>query len=267
MPPEKSKPDLASAIATLRGELERVRKELVVAEETWSETQAKIAALKQIANEKFRSQMAQLNAKLKARRYPEGLPVPDPNDIPEEQEIERLRESLRLTTGPPVIDQQVRMSLLWLSPDPLAKVVLDELDKLLRNPSLENVNGMIAFLAKFPEVVVPLRTLRDSGGAATLNRASEQEAQASPPVGDVQFRREHRDGVDDERRIALGAARRAAVMPILVSKGWTRCKLATKAGVSRNSVYEYLNGKRKLSPANRRALAEALSRKLEDLPN
>ncbi|MFZ0737257.1 MAG: hypothetical protein WAM96_09215, partial [Candidatus Acidiferrales bacterium] len=34
--------------------------------------------------------------------------------------------------------------------------------------------------------------------------------------------------------------RSVVVMPILNSKRWTRCMLAARAGVSKNSVYEYL---------------------------
>jgi len=57
------------------------------------------------------------------------------------------------------------------------------------------------------------------------------------------------------------------VTPILASKRWTRGHWATKAGVGKNSVYEYLNGKRNLSLANRQALAEELGLKPEDLPD
>ena len=60
--------------------------------------------------------------------------------------------------------------------------------------------------------------------------------------------------------------RRTVVLPILASKRWTRGKWATKAGVSKNSVYEYLNGKRKLTQENRKALADVLGLKPEDLP-
>jgi lambda repressor-like predicted transcriptional regulator len=61
-------------------------------------------------------------------------------------------------------------------------------------------------------------------------------------------------------------ARRAFVMPRLESKGWSRCKWAIEAGVSKNSVYEYLDGRRELSKANRRALAEVLGLQPRDLP-
>jgi hypothetical protein len=54
------------------------------------------------------------------------------------------------------------------------------------------------------------------------------------------------------------AARQAIVMPILGLKGWSRGRWATEAGVGKNSVYEYLDGKRQLSPENRRAMAEVL---------
>jgi hypothetical protein len=186
--------------------------------------------------------------------------------VPEEQEIELLGDSLQPISRLPGIDPQARMMFLWLSPDPLAKVVLDELDKLLRKPSLENVNGMIALLKQFPGAVPPT-TLRDSGGTAP-NGASDQNAQASPPIGDAQFQRAHSDGDDDERRAALRAARQAVVMPILKSKRWKRGRLATEAGIGKNSVYEYLDGTRlKITKENRQAIAQALDLKVEELPD
>lgn len=50
-----------------------------------------------------------------------------------------------------------------------------------------------------------------------------------------------------QRQAALAAARQAVVSPILRKKTWKRGKWATKAGVSKNSVYEYLKGKRNLT--------------------
>jgi len=61
--------------------------------------------------------------------------------------------------------------------------------------------------------------------------------------------------------------RRAVVLPILGSKKWSRGKWASKAGVGKNSVYEYLSGKRDLGIQNRTALAEELGLKPEDLPD
>lgn len=60
--------------------------------------------------------------------------------------------------------------------------------------------------------------------------------------------------------------RQAVVTPILDKKGWTRSKWATEAGVSKNSVYEYLDGRRSLSDANRKPMAEVLDLKPEQLP-
>jgi hypothetical protein len=65
---------------------------------------------------------------------------------------------------------------------------------------------------------------------------------------------------------ALATARRTVVMPILTARGWSRGKWGTKAGVGKNCVYEYLDGERRLSPPNRKAMAEALELKPEDLP-
>jgi antitoxin component HigA of HigAB toxin-antitoxin module len=72
---------------------------------------------------------------------------------------------------------------------------------------------------------------------------------------------------DEESVRERSEKRRSVVMPILASKGWTRSKLATKAGISKNSVYEYLNGNRNLTLPNRQALAEELGLKPEDLPD
>jgi len=69
------------------------------------------------------------------------------------------------------------------------------------------------------------------------------------------------------RQATLAADRQAVVLPILRKKGWSRGRWATTAGVSKNSVYEYLEGKRNLSDGNRLAMAEVLELKPEDLPN
>jgi hypothetical protein len=61
--------------------------------------------------------------------------------------------------------------------------------------------------------------------------------------------------------------RSALVTPILASKKWTRGRWATRAGVGKNSVYEYLTGKRNLSFENRQALAQVLGLKPEQLPD
>jgi hypothetical protein len=148
--PKRSKPCLASAIATLLSDLERFRKELAVRAEAQSETRAKMAALQLIADEKFESQMAEYYATLNAGRRSDSLPMPMRYDIPEQNEIRLLWESPPFTSGLPVIDQRARTTLVWLSPNPQAKIVLEELDKLMSDPSLANVNGMIAFLAEFP---------------------------------------------------------------------------------------------------------------------
>jgi hypothetical protein len=61
--------------------------------------------------------------------------------------------------------------------------------------------------------------------------------------------------------------RRAVVMPILLLKRWTRCRWAAEAGVSKNSVYDYLSGERNLSIENRRAMAEEIGLSPEELPD
>ncbi len=61
--------------------------------------------------------------------------------------------------------------------------------------------------------------------------------------------------------------RSAVVIPILTLKRWKPNKWAIKAGVSKNSVYEYLSGKRNLGSENRQAMAEELGLKPEELPH
>jgi hypothetical protein len=62
------------------------------------------------------------------------------------------------------------------------------------------------------------------------------------------------------------AKRREVLLPILASKRWTRGKWATKAGVGKNCVYDYLSGKRNPGVENRRAMADVLGLRPEDLP-
>lgn len=66
---------------------------------------------------------------------------------------------------------------------------------------------------------------------------------------------------------ALAARRQGVVMPILIKKRWSRGKWATKAAVGKNCVYEYLNGMRNPGYENRKAMADALEMKTEDLPD
>ena len=68
---------------------------------------------------------------------------------------------------------------------------------------------------------------------------------------------------DQER---LSKIRCDFVEPLLKAKRWTKSKWATKAGVGKNSVYEYLYGKRKLSTENRKAMRDALGITADQLP-
>jgi hypothetical protein len=71
----------------------------------------------------------------------------------------------------------------------------------------------------------------------------------------------------DIDRAALARIREAFVTPILRKKLWTRGRWVTESGVSKNSVYDYLSGKRRLSFENRKAMAEAIGLKPEELPD
>src|ERR1019366_385582 len=75
--------------------------------------------------------------------------------------------------------------------------------------------------------------------------------------------------VDNKQAVAERAVwRQAVVIPILAKKHWTQGRLATKAGVSKNSVYGYLNGTRfRISDENRTAIAETLGIEPHQLPD
>ena len=61
--------------------------------------------------------------------------------------------------------------------------------------------------------------------------------------------------------------RRLVVLPILVKRRWTPCRLAAKAGLGKNSVYQYLDGTRaKITDVNRKAIAETLGLRPGQLP-
>ena len=64
----------------------------------------------------------------------------------------------------------------------------------------------------------------------------------------------------------LAASRQRVVMPILKRKRWSRGKLVTESGVGKNSVYEYLDGKRNPGYDNRKAMADALGLTEDELP-
>jgi hypothetical protein len=84
---------------------------------------------------------------------------------------------------------------------------------------------------------------------------------------------EQGDRVGSASRVAVPDAsehasrRQAVVNPILNSRGWTTNKWGTLAGVGKSCPYDYLSGKRKLTDPNRKALADVLELKPEDLPN
>jgi hypothetical protein len=65
-----------------------------------------------------------------------------------------------------------------------------------------------------------------------------------------------------------GARRKAVVDPILKQKRWKRGRLVTESGVGKATVYGYLDGTRsKIAEENRKALADCLGLKPEELPD
>jgi hypothetical protein len=64
------------------------------------------------------------------------------------------------------------------------------------------------------------------------------------------------------------ARRQRVVSPILEQKRWKRGRLVTDSGVGKATVYGYLNGTRaSISKDNRKAIADSLELKLEQLPS
>lgn len=93
--------------------------------------------------------------------------------------------------------------------------------------------------------------------------ASEQGADDEQEAGNS-LARHWQDPIREVR----AASRQKIVMPILKGKRWKPGRLATKAGVGKNSVYQYLDGTRAtITEDNRTAIAEALEIKLGDLPD
>jgi hypothetical protein len=77
-----------------------------------------------------------------------------------------------------------------------------------------------------------------------------------------------RGAVNIQAAAERATRRQAVVMPILANKRWKRGRLATEAGLGKNSVYEYLDGTRaKISIENRKALADALDVAPEEIPD
>jgi hypothetical protein len=87
---------------------------------------------------------------------------------------------------------------------------------------------------------------------ALLEGFIEQLQLFPPAVSNVAIRAKPALEFDKPRAIAERAARRqAVVLPILERKNWKPGRLATEAGVAKNSVYGYLDGTRAhISDAN-----------------
>jgi hypothetical protein len=113
---------------------------------------------------------------------------------------------------------------------------------------------------------------------ATRSMEREVEAPRPQPRSDETRDREadandpgtgRRANKNESQIIAERAAnRQKVVLPILSKKRWKRGKLATQAAVSRNSVYQYLDGTREtITPENRKALADALGLPPDQLPD
>jgi hypothetical protein len=109
---------------------------------------------------------------------------------------------------------------------------------------------------------------RNSSELAVLKTADKLSAGApQPTVASAPIHQARTATAEPETKKQRAARRQAVVMPILHSKGWTPGKWATHAAVSKNSVYQYLDGtRRSITKENRQALADELGLKAEELP-
>jgi hypothetical protein len=114
--------------------------------------------------------------------------------------------------------------------------------------------------------------LREGGLVLPANPLGMEHGASTQPAGDQPQAADAQQQAVDNSDVGNPAAERAArrqavVIPILKKKRWKRGRLATEAAVAKNSVYEYLDGKRaRISDENRKALAEALGLMPENLP-
>jgi hypothetical protein len=129
--------------------------------------------------------------------------------------------------------------------------------RIAREIELYRRNAQITGLCELPEIGDIASEHRVPHGAVT----PLLEGVASPPLP-------AKEQADTARTEAAAAARRqSVVMPILKQKRWSRGKWATKSGVGKNCVYEYLDGKRNPGYENRKAMADALELDVEELPD
>jgi uncharacterized protein YggE len=111
---------------------------------------------------------------------------------------------------------------------------------------------------------------RQSSGSSQDDRAAaECPADSGTEADTLQLSKRVVRNAENARAITDRAARRQAVVnPILQEKRWKRGRLATEAGVGKNSVYEYLDGTRaKITDENRKAIAGALGLEPDQLPD
>ena len=119
----------------------------------------------------------------------------------------------------------------------------------------------------------PVRPMIPAGGDAGNHglRAAEAlapQTEASSTIDSGPAAKES-TATKSAEAIAERAARRQAVVdPILKERRWKHGRLATEAGLGKNSVYEYLDGTRvQITAENRKAIAEALGLRPDELPN
>ena len=162
--------------------------------------------------------------------------------------------------------------------------VRSEVDEFLRRFTIEAYyeKGRDRFGEKFPEMTSNWRGSLLLGVEQMFHRSDEWRQfeaellavaekvaagpdQAGETPSDQGVRTSSHDVVESQPT-QQGRIRQAVILPILERKGWSRSKWASEAGVGKNSIYEYLEGRRSLSTKNRRAMAEVLDLLPEQLP-
>jgi hypothetical protein len=184
--------------------------------------------------------VAQVKYDLQRIRLPRPKHWPAPQNFGDDVSLELHRTLQSIALSAPV-------SFTWLLDDPwFMSEIIRSVDERVQHWKNHLIDGRQP--AEAPRI-----SASSQSDMLDPRPASREHARALPP-----------DEESSERSRA--AARQAVVMPILASKRWKRGRWATKAGVGKNSVYEYLDGRRTLTDENRKAMADVLGLEPTDLP-
>ncbi|HUI41729.1 MAG TPA: hypothetical protein VL523_07155 [Terriglobia bacterium] len=111
---------------------------------------------------------------------------------------------------------------------------------------------------------------RSLGGHSLWDDFGELQAEVFREVMHDDKWQKYLDGiaqmVDDRKKPTLADTRRAFVMPLLASKGWSILDWANNAGVSYHAADDYLSARRRSYLSTRQKLAVALGIPVDRLP-